>query len=66
MLIDIRVVGAVQILDEYLGAFDENARVLSGDASLISTVVGQGDIREDAADWILSSDDDLCPAGGER
>ena len=65
LLVDVGVVGAVQVLNGDLGALDEDASVPAGDTSLIPAVVGQVNIREDIADRVLPSEDDLGPAGRE-
>lgn len=66
LLVDVGVICAIEILDVDLGALGEDAGVLSGDSTLIPAVIGQVDIREDAADRILSSHGDLGLVGGER
>ena len=65
LLVDKGVVGAIQILDEYLAGLDENAGVLPGHTSFVSTIICKINLGKDVADWILSPDDDLGPARWE-
>lgn len=65
LLVHVGVVGALQVLDEYLRALDGDTGVATGDPALIPTMVGQVDLGEDATDGIRSSDDELGPTGWE-
>ena len=66
LLVDVGIVGAVQVLDKDLVALDKDTGVPARDSSFVSAVVGQVDFGKDVADRILSTDDDLGPARRKR
>jgi hypothetical protein len=66
LLIDVGMVGAVQVLDENLRALEKGAGVLPGNPFLAPTVIGQVNVGEDAVDRILPANDDLAHVGRER
>jgi hypothetical protein len=59
LLVDVRVIGAVQILDKNLSALQKDAGVPPRDTSLVSTVIGQVNLWKDTADRILSPHDEF-------
>ena len=63
LLVDMGIVGAVQVLHEYLAALEQDACMLSRNSSFISAVVGQVHFGENVADRVLSSDGDFGSAG---
>jgi len=63
LLIDVGIVGAVQVLDEELFPTHIDTSVATGHAALVSTVIGQVNVRKDVVDRVLPSDDDLAPTG---
>jgi hypothetical protein len=66
LLIDVGMVGAVQVLDENLRALGKGTSVLPGDPFLAPTVIGQVNVGKDAVDRILPANDHLAHVGRER
>jgi len=63
LLVDVSAVGAVQILDQDLGALHKDAGVLSRNPSFVSTVAAQVNVRKSPAGFIRPPDDDFDLAG---
>ncbi len=66
LLVDVGIVGAVQVCDECLATLDKDACMLPGNSAFISTVVGHVHFGENVADRVLPSDDDFGSARWKR
>ena len=60
------IVGAVQVGDGPLPSALVQARVLPADPAGLAAIRCQVDLREDSANWILTSNDDLGLVGWEQ
>jgi hypothetical protein len=59
LLVDEGKVGAVQVFDEVVSALHDDPGMLPGYAPFLTAMRRQVDLRIDAADWILTSHEDL-------